>query len=574
MVAPLGHRAVLQQDDLVGVHHRAQAVRDHDGDGIRQTAVVAGGQVLQDPPLGAGVHGTEAVVQDPDRGILVDHAGNGHALLLTAGEPHAALADLGGVAFGELRHVLVHRGDAGGAHHGGLVRSAVVREGDVLAHAGREEEAVLRHVGYGPPQVLQGVGADVATVHEDGPGGRLVEAQQEMGKARLPRADRTHDAQRLAGSHREAQATQHVALRAGIAEGQVTDLDVPGLGRNRVFGSRLDRVGNDLEELGEAEERCRSALHRVEHVAQLLERLLEEGEVQQESDQVAKRDLAADGKEAAVPDDRDEAEGRHQRHQGPEDRRQAHEAHLLLHQLRELILEAPFHQGLVAEGLDGADAAHDLLDGLGHLAQGRLEDARLALDLGAEVAYERRDRKERHQARQGEPRVHVEEHEVHRGAQHEDAVDRRIDAHRGDLAHHVHVREGVGQELTGAVAVVVGRGQSLPLAEERVADVESDDAAVLGGEESPQPTQQNPGRSRRQHQERKVPCRRESQGSGRIRVRQPPDQARYDGGQRTGKGDRKHRRDVGQSMPCDVFAQDVPTRARSRTACRLVRVRQ
>ena len=52
-------------------------------------------QRLLDGALGLGVEGRGGFVEDEDRRVLDEHAGDGEALLLAAGELDAALADDG-----------------------------------------------------------------------------------------------------------------------------------------------------------------------------------------------------------------------------------------------------------------------------------------------------------------------------------------------------------------------------------------------------------------------------------------------------------------------------------------------
>ena len=86
--ALLCHAAVLEHHDLVRAHDGAHAVGNHD-DGL------AGEQArerLLDLRLVLHVQARGGLVQEHDRRVLEQGAGDGDALALAAGEPRAVLA--------------------------------------------------------------------------------------------------------------------------------------------------------------------------------------------------------------------------------------------------------------------------------------------------------------------------------------------------------------------------------------------------------------------------------------------------------------------------------------------------
>ena len=103
--------------------------------------------------------------RDQDFRIAQDRARQGGALLLSAGEGDAALADHGFVArweFGDFRR------DAGGLRRifDGVVCRGVHAKGDVLAHGLAEQIGILRHEADGPAQFGQGPVADGASIDQ------------------------------------------------------------------------------------------------------------------------------------------------------------------------------------------------------------------------------------------------------------------------------------------------------------------------------------------------------------------------------------------------------------------------
>ena len=88
--------ALVEDEDLRCVADRGKTVGD-DQHGF------ADDQLLErelDGGFALAVEGAGGFVEDEDRGVAEEGAGEGEALLLAAGEPGAALADDGGVAVG------------------------------------------------------------------------------------------------------------------------------------------------------------------------------------------------------------------------------------------------------------------------------------------------------------------------------------------------------------------------------------------------------------------------------------------------------------------------------------------
>ena len=100
--------AVLDDEDLVGVAHRRQPVRDDE----RRAAVQSAGQRPLHRGLGLGVEVRGRLVEDDDVGRLEQQPGDGQPLLLAAGQPVAAVADDRVEAVGQRRDEVP---DLGGA---------------------------------------------------------------------------------------------------------------------------------------------------------------------------------------------------------------------------------------------------------------------------------------------------------------------------------------------------------------------------------------------------------------------------------------------------------------------------
>jgi hypothetical protein len=94
--AALHDAAVVDDDDLVGAPDRGDAVRDHDRSATAEHAF----QLIENAPLGGGVHAGQRVVEDDDLGVLGDRARECEPLLLAARQRDPALADLRLVSWG------------------------------------------------------------------------------------------------------------------------------------------------------------------------------------------------------------------------------------------------------------------------------------------------------------------------------------------------------------------------------------------------------------------------------------------------------------------------------------------
>src|SRR5437588_4584260 len=109
---------MVKIDDLVGVGDGGEVVGDDDGGAPGHESAQRGQQAL----AGLGVQACGGLVQQQDRRVTDQGAGDGDALALPAGQQPAALSDAGVIALGQ-------RGDE-------VVRVGVDRGGDQLVVGG------------------------------------------------------------------------------------------------------------------------------------------------------------------------------------------------------------------------------------------------------------------------------------------------------------------------------------------------------------------------------------------------------------------------------------------------------
>ena len=109
MCPPLCDAVFCDDDDLVGVPDGGEAVGDGDG----RPSFGEFFQALLDPAFALVVKGAGGLVENEDRRIFQEDAGNGDALLLAAGKAGAAFSDEGVIAVREFFDEVVDIGTFG-----------------------------------------------------------------------------------------------------------------------------------------------------------------------------------------------------------------------------------------------------------------------------------------------------------------------------------------------------------------------------------------------------------------------------------------------------------------------------
>ena len=159
MVALLDDLARLHHQDGVGVADRREAVGDHEAGAVRAQRR----HRLLDEHLGAGVDRAGGLVEDQDRRVGEEGAGDGEQLLLAGAHGAALVVDDGVVAVGQRVHEAV---DVGGPRRleDLLLGGVEVAVGDVLADGAAEQPGVLEHHADVRPQLAAAHLRDVDAV--------------------------------------------------------------------------------------------------------------------------------------------------------------------------------------------------------------------------------------------------------------------------------------------------------------------------------------------------------------------------------------------------------------------------
>lgn len=187
MGAELGDPALVEDHDLVGRGDRRESMRDHQ----QRTSGDEAGQGPLDVRLRLGIRRRGGLVEDQDRGIGEEGAGDRDPLPLAAGEL-AVLTDHRVVASRELVDAARDLRGLGRAAYV-LVRCLGMCEPDVVPDRGTQQPGVLEDEG---DLLVELCARHLAQVHpgdRDPAGGGVGEAGQQLGQRRLARAGMTDE---------------------------------------------------------------------------------------------------------------------------------------------------------------------------------------------------------------------------------------------------------------------------------------------------------------------------------------------------------------------------------------------
>ena len=188
-----------------------------------------------DPGVGFGVHGGQGVVKHHNGGLLHQHPGDGHPLLLSAGQGDAPLAHHGVVPLGEGGDGLVHAGHGGGPAHG-LVPGVRPHGADILAHGLGEQERLLEHQADLAAQGLPLHAADVHPADGDGAAAlrQVIQPVQQVHQSALAGAGAPQNGKGLPLVNGKGHVLQHrlaVVGKADVVKDDVAVYGVHGVGQ-------------------------------------------------------------------------------------------------------------------------------------------------------------------------------------------------------------------------------------------------------------------------------------------------------------------------------------------------------
>src|SRR6266851_750001 len=278
--------AALDTKQSVAAVERGRPMRDDKTRAARTQPLQRG----DDRRLRVQVDGTRRLVENQDRRVLQEGAGEGDPLAFAAGEAHAALADGGSVAFRQTANKVVdfsrlrRRYDLvlGGA------RPAV---SNVLGDARREQDGLLQHDGELTTQIGDVVLAQVYAIEQDSPRGRIVETRKQADERCLPGSGRSHDTHAHPRGDLEGRIAQRRA-RPGVDEGHSVEND-------RAFRTGDPARVRQLRHVGQLVEKCEGSLgarqmqlQAPDDLANRAQRFVELGEIADDQQQFAEGDRA------------------------------------------------------------------------------------------------------------------------------------------------------------------------------------------------------------------------------------------------------------------------------------------
>jgi hypothetical protein len=263
----LDDAAVGHDDDQVGVPDRRQPMRDDDARAVRHEAL----ERLLDEPLRFGVERGRRLVEDQDRRVPENRAGDGDPLALTAGEPHAQVADRRIVACGS-----ASMNWCAFAARAAATTSSCGRSGSPNAMFERTV-SLKRNVNCVTTamcaEALERQVADVVAADRDATLGDVVEPRDEVGERALPAPAHAHERDDLADGDLQVDVAEH-RLAGVVGERDVLELDAAADAVEDDGARAVDDLGAAIEEPERALRAREALLDRVVRADELLERLV------------------------------------------------------------------------------------------------------------------------------------------------------------------------------------------------------------------------------------------------------------------------------------------------------------
>src|SRR5579883_1988966 len=219
--------SLVQDEDPVGHAHGAEPVGDEQG----RLAGAQARQVMEELGFGRRVQGRRRLVQDEDLGIPHEGAAERDPLPLAPGELLSFVepaAQAGRQALGQGADDPVGAALARGSLDGRQIIGALDRpEADVLARGQLVAHEVLENGAKAPAQLLGREIAQIDAAPQDGPARGGIKTGEQFDERGLSGAVLSHQSQLLAGLDLEVEVLERPLLAAGIAVGDVPELEAP-----------------------------------------------------------------------------------------------------------------------------------------------------------------------------------------------------------------------------------------------------------------------------------------------------------------------------------------------------------
>ena len=214
--------AVVEYQNMIGMLNRGNPVGD-DQVGFSASKCF---QVLKNLFFGIGVNRGEGIVQDQDRCVADQRAGNGGALFLTAGYGNAALADAGLVALRKHHDIVMQTGSPGSRFDDCMVWR-IHAESNVVFNGIGKQKAVLRHACNLLMQHTQGNAGNRHPVNADHVRfRRIIQAFEQTDDGGFSAAGVPDNGQRFPGTDADGQILKdRNAMRVRVGKSQMIQGD-------------------------------------------------------------------------------------------------------------------------------------------------------------------------------------------------------------------------------------------------------------------------------------------------------------------------------------------------------------
>jgi hypothetical protein len=423
---------------------------------------------VEDHALRPRVDRGRGLVEDEDRRVLDERARHRHALALAARQARASLAQDGVVALGQPRDEVVRVG--GLRRRDDLVHRRVeLAVANVVGDRAREQQRLLEDHADLVAQRLELEVADVVPVDRDPAALGVVEADEHADEGRLAGARRADDRHALAGPDGERDVVQRV-VAALVGEVHVLERDGAARAPDRHGVRGLLDLLLRVEQVQRRVELHELVVELADRRADLLERLVDGGDVGDQHEQLADGDVAPDHLVGAEAQDETSAD-RGRAGDREREQRLAHgQLDALLDRLLALLAEPPVLVALASERDDDPQHRHRLVDDRQRLPLLRLDELQAGHD--ARAVEPERVPDERH----GDER---DDRDLPRDQRHDDEhadqrQERLGDRRRGEEDHpdrrSLHV--DLLHQLAGHAPVVERQRQALRVVEQIAAQVE------------------------------------------------------------------------------------------------------
>lgn len=204
--ALLGDAAIVEDENSVGAAYGGEPM----GDDKRGTPRHQRLQALHDARFGQHIQGGGRLIEDEDGRITEQCPGNGDAELFAGREGGAAFANDGVEALRQALEEVVELGERGSPLdllHGGFWPAI----GDVVAHAGWEDQRRLEHHGHLLAQQTQSEVTDICPVQQHAAFGGVVKARDQADHGGLPCSRGADNGREVAGVGLEINAFENKA---------------------------------------------------------------------------------------------------------------------------------------------------------------------------------------------------------------------------------------------------------------------------------------------------------------------------------------------------------------------------